>query len=156
MTVYVGLDLSYSSTGAVKIDGDNVEVAAFKAGTPKDSFEKRVKELWLKISRFLPQPGDCLIGIEGAAFAAEFNAFRLGELSGAMRVYLTEAGYSYTLVQPTVLKKFATGKGNSAKTYVAAQVMRKWGFSNPCDDIVDAYVLAKIMMEGGAQDECIR
>jgi crossover junction endodeoxyribonuclease RuvC len=156
MSIYVGIDLSYSSTGVVKIDGDKVDCAAFKAGTPKDSFEKRVKELWLKISKFLPPPELCLIGIEGAAYAAEFNAFKLGELSGAIKVYLTEAGYAYTIVQPTVLKKFATGKGNAEKTYVAAQVMRKWGFSNPCNDIVDAFVLAKIMVEGGVEDGTVR
>ena len=147
--IFIGIDLSYSSTGVVMLQGDGQQCAAFKAGKPKDSFENRVKELWSKMEKFLPPPGVASIAIEGAAYAAEFNAFRLGELSGAIKVYLTEAGYSYKIVPPTVLKKFATGKGNAPKTYVAAQVARKWGFTNPCDDIVDAYVLARIIREGG-------
>ena len=149
--VYVGIDPSYSSTGVVVLYDScgDVDCAAFKAGIPKDPTEKRVKELWLKLLPMLPPPEITTIAIEGAAYAAEFAAFKMGELAGALKVFLTEAGYSYILVPPTVVKKFATGKGNAPKPFVAAHVAKKWGFMHSCDDIVDAYVLARYAMEGG-------
>lgn len=141
---YVGLDLSYSSTGAVIIDeSGGVAHFAFKAGTPKDSFTQRIEKLWQQLARVLPKPDTACVVLEGAAYAAEFKAFELGELTGAIKVKLADAGYSFDVVAPSSLKKFVTGKGNANKSFVAVHVAKKWGFVHPCNDIVDAYALAQ-------------
>jgi crossover junction endodeoxyribonuclease RuvC len=146
---YVGIDPSYSGTGIVILGGEEVIAHAFKAGKPEHPFHERVHDLWKQILRVLPKPDECIICIEGAAYAAEFNAFMLGELSGALKYCMYSNGYKYEVVQPTVVKKFATGAGNAQKHFVAAHVAQKWGFVNSSNDVVDAFVLAKISEAGG-------
>lgn len=147
---YVGIDPSYSSTGIVILHGEDIVAHAFKAGKPEHPFHERIHDLWKQIKRVLPEPEKCIISIEGAAYAAEFNAFMLGELSGALKYCMYTNGYKYDVVQPTVVKKFATGAGNAQKHYVAAYVAQKWNFVHPSNDVVDAFVLAKIS-EGGKE-----
>ena len=72
-----------------------------------------------------------------------------------MKHFLWEAGHSFTTVPPTVIKKFATGKGNAdkAKMYEAfvretnlnvIQYYSKTGkLDSPVTDMVDAYYIAK-------------
>lgn len=142
----VGLDLSYSGTGVVIIHDETVETYEFKAGKPNTPFHERAADLWKQLARVMPNPAtnEVNIVIEGAAYAAEFNAFTLGELTGAVKVFLYLHGYKYELAAPNVVKKFATGSGNAQKTYVAACVAQKWGFVHKSNNVSDAYVLAKI------------
>lgn len=151
----VGIDLSFTSTGLVVINDDGTEKAfRFKAGTPDEPFSVRVNKLWEGMTSALPKSKDTLIVMEGAAYAAQFKAFQCGELAGAIKMRLADSAYKVDLIAPTVLKKFATGKGNATKDVVAKHVEAKWGFTNRCHDIVDAYVLAmyahkqKIKKEG--------
>ena len=153
---YVGLDLSYSSTGFVMLDGENIVSHAFKAGKPNWPFHERANDLWKALKHALPAPDDCKICIEGAAYAAEFNAFMLGELSGAIRMLLYLNGYKYELIQPTTVKKFATGTGNAQKHFVAAHVAKKWDFTHRSNDVVDAFVLAKICEFGPENIEIVK
>lgn len=146
---YVGIDPSYSGTGIVVLGGEQIVAHAFKAGKPDHPFHERVHDLWKQISRVLPKPEDCRICMEGAAYAAEFNAFMLGELSGALKYCMYVNGYKYEIAQPTVVKKYATGAGNAQKHFVAAHVAKKWGFTHSSNDVTDAFVLAKIAEEGG-------
>lgn len=142
--VYVGIDLSYSSTGVACIHDGKVDGVALKAGKPSQEFDERMADLWGKLRKVLPHPDSAIITIEGAAYAADFGAFKLGELSGAVRTLLSTNGYRYNIVAPTQLKKYATGKGNAPKEFVAAKVAKQWGFLHPSNDVVDAFVLAKI------------
>ena len=148
--IFVGIDPSYSSTGVVVIDGAEIKPYAFKAGKSDLPFHERIHDLWKQIGRVLPPPEKAVICIEGAAYAAEFNAFMLGELSGALKYILYSNNYKYEVVQPTVLKKYATGSGNAQKHFVAAYVAKKWDFVHASNDVVDAFVLAKIASEGGS------
>lgn len=149
MKYFVGIDQSYSSTGVVILGGPEPVVGAFRAGKPGHPFHERVHDLWKQISRVLPPPDECIICMEGAAFAAEFNTFMLGELSGALRYLMYINGYEYMLAQPTVVKKYATGSGNAQKSDMAIGVAKKWGYYNKCNDIIDAYAMAKIAEAGG-------
>ena len=146
-TKFVGIDQSYSSTGVVVIDGDSITARAIKAGTPKDPFHIRLSDLITKIKVLLPDPKDTLIYMEGAAYAATYNVFMLGELSGALKMFFYQSGYAYEIVQPTVLKKFATGSGQANKKMIKESVQERWGFKSGCDDINDAFVLAQIAKE---------
>lgn len=145
-TTFVGLDLSYSGTGIVVQTGDKIECAEFAAGTPQESFPVRADKL---VDLILPMiPANAKIYMEGPAYAANFQAFHLGQLAGVIEYMLTNAGHSYTLVQPSALKKFATGAGNAPKALVAAHVAKKWDFIHKSDNIVDAFVLCKMAADG--------
>jgi crossover junction endodeoxyribonuclease RuvC len=145
---HVGLDLSYSSTGVVILEAGSQSYFAFKAGKPDLPFHERAIDLWKQLTHVLPPAEQCSVYIEGAAYAAEFGAFMAGELAGAIKVLLAMNGYRYTIVSPNQLKKFATGSGNAQKHYVAAHVMKKWEFTHKSNDVVDAYVLAKMSEDG--------
>lgn len=145
----IGLDLSYSGTGVVILYGNNVAAYEFKAGKPKMLTDERILNLWAQLEHVLPtDKPNCNIVIEGAAYAAEFNAFMLGELNGGLKVLLNLHGYKYKTVSPGTLKKYATGSGTAQKTFVAACVAQKWNFVHASNNVTDAYVLAKIAEEG--------
>lgn len=146
---YVGIDPSYSSTGLVVLDGlHNTPVVHchFKAGGPKDPFYVRMQKLLTTMSDKLLQfnTNDLFVVMEGAAFASEFNAFKLGKLSGVIEYFLGDHKIAYSLVAPTFAKKVATGKGSADKLAVMQGVRNKWGFRSNCDDENDAYVMAQI------------
>lgn len=144
---FVGIDQSYSGTGVVSIKGSTIDAHCFKAGKPKDPFHIRAVDLLSKLKEVLPEPEKTLVIMEGAAYAAEYNAFILGELSGAIKLFLHQNGYEYDIVQPTTLKKFATGKGNANKAMVMKAVAENWNFKSGNDNICDAFVMAKMASE---------
>ena len=148
---FVGLDLSYTGTGVVILSSEGATSAyEFSAGKAGWNVEDRALDLWKQIKRVLPgaKENKVSIVIEGAAYGAEFNAFMLGELNGGIKVLLHTSGYSYELVAPTLLKKYATGSGSAQKTFVAAHIAKKWDFMHKSNNVTDAYVLAKIAEMG--------
>lgn len=107
---YVGIDPSYSSTGLVILDGiHNAPIVNchIKAGSPKDPFYVRIRKLLDALSDNLLHfnTDDIYVVMEGAAFASEFNAFKLGKLSGVIEYFLGEHKIAYSLVAPTFAKK---------------------------------------------------
>lgn len=146
---FIGIDPSYSSTGFVILDNrENEPLVAItiKAGKPGEIFYKRVKKVLDTITDNVVQYNteDVLVVMEGAAFASEFGAFKLGKLSGVLEYYLASSGLKYHLVAPTYVKKVATGNGNASKEAVIAGVRNRWGYHNSSNDINDAYVMAQI------------
>lgn len=146
---YVGIDQSYSSTGVVvlSVGGQQckpITAITIKAGGPNDPFGKRLDIVVKAILECLPKTKNCLVCMEGGAFASEFNTFRLGELSGVLRYILYKEGYELELVQPTTLKKFVTGNGSATKVMMAEHVSARWGYEHPSDDVIDAYGLARV------------
>lgn len=143
----VGIDQSYSSTGLVVLDleeGVVIEHCTIKAGNSEMKLGLRLHILISKLLSSMPSDvGSTYVCLEGGAFASEFNTFRLGELSGAIRYALYKEGYEVEIVQPTTLKKFITGKGSATKVMMAQAVKERWGFENTSDDIIDAYGLAR-------------
>jgi Holliday junction resolvasome RuvABC endonuclease subunit len=65
----------------------------------EDYKEKDEKEVW----------------IEGYAYAATGNVFDIAECTSVLKQLLYHNGYSINIVEPSVAKKFATGKGNANK-----------------------------------------
>jgi len=86
-----------------------------------------------------------LIVIEGYAYAINIRSFiTLVEVGTAIRLALHSMHLPWMEVPVTVLKKWATGKGNASKDEMALAVKNKWGFESPSNDIVDAYALAQM------------
>lgn len=89
------------------------------------------------------------VAVEGTVVASH-SAVALGELSGIVRVALFHAvkgpGKYPLQVPPTMLKKYATDKGNAKKNEVMLAVYKKWGVEFSDDNMADSFVLAKIAL----------
>ena len=100
--------------------------------------------------------------IEGYAFGAKGLVFNMAENGGMLKHKIWMAGIFQEVVPPSVIKKFATGKGNAnkEKMYEAfieetsvdvrkeIDIEKGW---NPVSDIVDAYYIAKYAFEEKAK-----
>jgi crossover junction endodeoxyribonuclease RuvC len=79
---------------------------------------------------------------------ASYSATSMGELSGMVRMFCAEnleGSAQYPLkVPPTVVKKYATDRGNAKKNEVLLAVFKKWGVEFRDDNLADSYVLARI------------
>jgi Holliday junction resolvasome RuvABC endonuclease subunit len=106
------------------------------------------------------------IGIEDYAFAATGRVFHIGENAGLLKYFLEEASYAYHLIPPTVIKKFATGKGNADKVKMTAAFLAAYPpaqawitkffpransdsnvAKSPLADLADAYWIARYTYE---------
>ncbi len=102
------------------------------------------------------------VAIEDYAYAATGRVFHIGENTGILKYFLDEMDLDIHPVPPTVVKKFATGKGNADKNAMTAAFLnthpsaRSWidaffprfkkGSSpakSPLADLADAYWIAK-------------
>lgn len=99
----------------------------------------------------------CTIYIEDYALGAKGRTFEIAENTGILKYLLEHVRYRYSLISPTVVKKFATGKGNSDKSKMYEAWTKDTEFdlwkeftpgrktlSSPVTDIVDAYFLVKM------------
>lgn len=147
---FIGIDPSYSSTGIVVLDTTTntqpLKAFTVKAGSSSERFGERVKKILDKIDELVVEYDvkSTFIVMEGAAFASEFGAFKLGKLSGVIEYHLHSLGVEYCLVAPTFLKKVACGNGAAAKDDVRRGILSRWRYSSLSNDINDAYTLAQI------------
>lgn len=141
----LGIDPSTKS-GLVFMDGQEVATSILRAQEKRGI--ARVSELGYLFEQYLDlHPSiDCAV-IEGYAYANQHTLAILVEIGVTMRLSLYRRKIPCYIAPPSVLKKYSTGKGNSKKPEVAIAVRERWGFENPSDDVVDAYVLAKIAQE---------
>jgi Holliday junction resolvasome RuvABC endonuclease subunit len=100
------------------------------------------------------------VAIEGYAYSALSNRiFQIAENTGLLKYKLFQRGIPVTVIPPTEVKKFATGKGNADKmsmySFFEAETKldllnlfydadkRPKDISNPVSDIVDSYFICK-------------
>lgn len=96
--------------------------------------------------------------LEGYSMGSKGRVFDIAESAGMLKHFMWTSGIKYQLVPPTVVKKFATGKGNSDKNQMYDAFLKETGanlmvsmfpgrdrkkVSSPVSDIVDAYYIAK-------------
>jgi hypothetical protein len=95
-----------------------------------------------------------LLVLEGYAMGAKGLVFNIAENTGALKRVFWEEGIKFITPAPTVVKKFATGKGNSNKEKMEEAFLAETSFdvktpinqksgSNPSSDIIDSYYMAK-------------
>ncbi len=95
--------------------------------------------------------------IEGYAFGAVGRVFQIAENAGVLKYKAWKEGLNFEVYPPTVIKKFATTKGNANKEKMyeafiqenAVDIREKVGILNinqwnPVSDIVDSYYIAKL------------
>ena len=85
--------------------------------------------------------------------------FNIAENAGLLKHYLWKRKYTYNVVPPTVIKKFATGKGNANKIllqdcfeaetnyYIKKKLSMTDKQMNPSSDIIDSYYICKYGFE---------
>lgn len=97
-----------------------------------------------------------MVGIEGYSFGSKGRVFHLAENCGLMKWHLHKVQIKFETVPPTVVKKFATGKGNANKDAMYEAFVKETGVNlkdmltpkkskveSPVTDIVDAYYILK-------------
>ena len=88
------------------------------------------------------------IFLEDYAYAATGRVFHIAENAGILKYKLSK--FKTELIPPTVIKKFATGKGNASKEDMleawknengSFELLQETG--NPASDIIDSYFICK-------------
>lgn len=97
------------------------------------------------------------VALEGYAYSATGRVFHIAENTGLLKWKIWQKHVEPCLiVEPTVVKKFATGKGNASKPEMHEAFKRETGIDlwakvtpgkkdvgNPTSDLVDAYYICK-------------
>lgn len=105
----------------------------------------------------LLQSNNCVeVALENYAYAAKGRVFNIGENTGLLKYKLYTIGHVVHTYEPTVIKKFATGKGNAKKEQMydafynetavdikAHLRYTKESCESPISDIVDSYYICK-------------
>ena len=96
-----------------------------------------------------------ILFLEGYSLGSHGKVFSIAENTAILKSKLHDGGYTVVTLPPTVVKKFATGKGNASK-----QMMKEMFFQNgeerltdlrkvvhykgsPFTDLIDAYYVLK-------------
>lgn len=148
--IVMGIDASLTSTGVVVLDGDNILLSRAIVTKPGD-YQSTI----IRLCKIRQEVVSCInkhkpgrICIEGFSYGSKGMAvMQIGMLGGLLREALEYArlvsGVEWSEVPPTTLKKYVTGKGNSAKDEMRLWAYKKWAVDFPTHDQVDAYALAR-------------
>lgn len=140
----VGIDPSYSATGIAYGDGTTgiVKWQGRERCRLLDAHDQITSGLlWRTEQRsFTPD----LVVIEGYSHGSKHSTHKMGELGGVIRLALMHASIDYLDVPPTVVKKYATGKGNANKEAVLAEAIRRLNYQGSSPDEADALWLRQI------------
>jgi Holliday junction resolvasome RuvABC endonuclease subunit len=110
---------------------------------------------------------DIVVMIEDYSFGSKGRVFNLAENCGILKYMLYKNGYRFFTVPPTVVKKFATGKGNATKEKMYEAFVRDTfvdlhsiispttKLGSPTTDIVDAWYIARYMIEHNSKKETV-
>lgn len=98
------------------------------------------------------------VGIEDYSMGSKGKVFHIAENLGILKYNLyTNKGYETRTIPPSVIKKFATGKGNANKEKMEESFIEETGINlkkllgqtkkqwSPSGDIIDSYYIAKYM-----------
>lgn len=98
------------------------------------------------------------IGLEGYAYNATGRVFNIAENTGILKYKLHQALIPVDIIEPTKVKKLATGKGNADKETMVNSFMTETGIDlhnlitpnktnvgSPVTDIVDSYYICKAL-----------
>ena len=92
--------------------------------------------------------------IEDYSFGSKGRVFNLAENTGLLKHKLYKKNINFSTLVPSVIKKFATGKGNADKEKMYSKLYEETGvdlkhaldqttLNNPVTDIVDSFYIAR-------------
>lgn len=147
--IFVGLDLSLTSTGVAIIHGDVITVQRVTSKGSKGATTARqvdrLRTIVESIAAVVPDTEHTSIAIEGPSYGSTGSAAHiLGGLWWLVRSYFADS--DVVVVPPGTVKKYATGRGNAGKDEVLAAVVRRYPHVEVSgNDEADALVLAAII-----------
>lgn len=156
MSVYVGIDQSLSGFGlSILFDDDlrhDTRVKGFDPAKLGPGVTRYLKVAeWLdSVLQGFPTPNH--IVMEGYANGAKFGREKAGELGATVKmalydIYGPSSAAAYpTIIKPSSLKKFVTGKGAGQKNLMLLGVYKKWDEEFTNDNAADAYSCARVAM----------
>ena len=100
------------------------------------------------------------IAIEDYSYGSQGKVFHIAENTGLLKWKMWNADMNYNLLAPTVIKKFATGKGNANKEKMYESFLietsrnlneeleiKSEKIGNPVSDIVDSFYICKMALD---------
>ncbi|WP_064442604.1 hypothetical protein [Hoyosella altamirensis] len=150
--IYVGLDLSLTSTGVAIITKDGIFPRRIQSkGKKTDSWATRYQRLTMLAGEIADcVPPRSVVAVESPSYASNVSASqhdRSGLWWLVYRQLMLNKQCTIVPVAPTVRAKYATGKGNAGKDAVLAAVVRRYTQVDTDingNDVADAVVLAAI------------
>jgi Holliday junction resolvasome RuvABC endonuclease subunit len=98
------------------------------------------------------------VALEGYAYSATGKVFHIAENTGVLKYKLFQEGIPVTILPPTEVKKYGSGKGNSDKNAMHQAFVKETGIdlrsimtpdkkdvASPVSDIIDSYYICKMM-----------
>ena len=145
----IGIDPSLTATGyAVFIDSKLRESGVIKTNV-KDTTEKRIEHIRDTIQNKIEHYKLKTSVIEGYSYGSSGRAvFTLGELGGVLRNHFHRNNIEFTVIPPTVIKRFVTGKGNCKKDLMLLKVYKKFDIEFEDDNECDAYCICRCFLDG--------
>ena len=130
----VGIDPSLTATG-IALPG---RLSSFQTGQLRGV--ERITELRDAVRSCIYAPDADLVAIEGPAYSRQLGAghHEAAGLWWAIACLLVQYRVPYAVVPPTVLKKYATGKGNATKADMRVALLKRTGEDVRDDNQVDA------------------
>ncbi|MDP4158202.1 MAG: crossover junction endodeoxyribonuclease RuvC [Bacillota bacterium] len=139
--IIIGIDPSLTSTG-ICVMSEHGQVIESQAIQPKNKGPERLALFRQSLVNLISLRSNVHAFIEGYAFGANNQREALGELGGVLRLTLYDQNANMVIIQPTALKKFATGKGNADKIAMAVALEKQFQLEYPTSDQTDAFWLA--------------
>lgn len=142
---YLGIDPSPTKTGLALIidDNDLLDTRVTKVvpkgltGTPRIRYTRDA------LREFVQGCSDLSAAVEGPAVYAVNQADKLGQLRGALLLFLEDYPAPTIVVPPSTVKKFATGNGGASKERMVESAEDLWNLKMT-DDEADAAWLSFI------------
>jgi crossover junction endodeoxyribonuclease RuvC len=155
MSKFVGIDTSFTGTGFAvkddtKPDGQQFEFKTIKT-KPEDFKDDTDRICFIRdeIIKSIPENApvvieDVFVGHGPSAGAS----LRLALLAGCVRAGLRDKGIKFTIITPTMVKKYITGKGNANKEVIMMTVFKKFGIETSNNNESDAISMADYCSTG--------
>ena len=142
--IVAGLDLSLTSTGGAKVQGGILAEPpwTFTIRSIRRGYE-RLDSMVNRIGAAIKEIDPAVIVVEGPALHATGSyVHESAGLWWSVTHRIWKSGRPMAVVPPTVLKKFATGKGNSDKSAMCVAAAHRFGLAEIGPDAADALWLA--------------
>jgi len=138
----LGLDIS-TKTGVVILSDDGDVLYADESTVKNQTGMERASTIVGKILKAIEKYNPDFAILEGYGYANAYTLATLVEIGTVIRYFLWQMDFPYYEVAPTQLKKFM-GKGTMKKDMIRLECYKQFGFQHQSDNVIDAYVLAKI------------
>lgn len=124
----------------------------------KDEFDDDLQRFdWLssKVIELLEEHNVEKVSLEGYSMGSTSSRiFQIGENTGILKKKLIDNDYKLVVIPPTMIKKFATGKGNANKQQMISaflgasiidlfEIFQQSTIKKPLEDIVDSYFILR-------------